>query len=238
MQAYRAILSLVFLPALAFAQIPQPAPGDANDTSWIYRVRPELQEAPAQPRPPAETIGEPVTFDNSNSSMRLIRPVAPISEPQPVIAPPEQPPQPADTPAAAEAAPHTPPQPPPPPKAQERPPKPRDAVKWNKRESGNFNVFTQPRSMGVPTPALNMRLESIHQALRRNIPWLMGGKSDVYVYQNRADFLRYEPEAQGWSGAFFSPSDNAIVIYDDPKEFNRIIRQFSHELTHLFFDNS
>lgn len=117
-----------------------------------------------------------------------------------------------------------------------KPKHPRDAIKWTVQKAGGFKVHSQPRTGGVPTPNLNLKFEGVYQTLRRNIPWLVAAGSDVYVYQNRANFLRYEPYAHGWAGALFSPNDMAIMMYDEPKEINRIISSFSHELTHLFVE--
>ncbi|MDR0646002.1 MAG: hypothetical protein LBG46_03265 [Elusimicrobiota bacterium] len=114
----------------------------------------------------------------------------------------------------------------------------RTKIKWNKRSSANFNVYMQPRTSGVPTPNLNMKFESSYQVLRQNIPWLMTGKADVYVYQSKDDFLKNEPQASSWSVAFFAPGENCIVMYDDPKDVDMLIRQFTHELTHLFVESS
>lgn len=226
----------------------------------------EQQDTPPQTNIAPENIGKPKTYDGVTSTLKLVMPIARPFEPEPAPPPSQKPveqPAPPPVPAAAtpEAAPAETeriPIPPPPvhqpkpvetpapkfPAAQPKAPakpvkpsKPRDRIKWTNKKSANFNVNTQPRSAGVPTPNLNMKFETIHQVLRKNISWLMAGTSDVYVYQARADFLNYEPDAMSWSGAFFSPSDNCIVLYDDPKDISRIIQQFSHELTHLFFDS-
>jgi hypothetical protein len=118
-----------------------------------------------------------------------------------------------------------------------KPRQPRDKIKWRQSSSANFDVFAQPRATGVATPNLNMKFETAHQVLRKNIPWLIAGKSDVYIYQNRESFLSNEPQASSWSAAFFSPSDDAIVMYDETKNTDGLIRQFTHELTHLFVED-
>ena len=177
-----------------------------------------------------------ITFENSSSSLKMIKmpsrqnsaadyDVADVLYDEPAAAPPKAQPQ------------KPPPAPPPAAAAQKKPKIPRDDIKWSKRPSGNFDIFSQPRTTGVPTANLNLRFETVHQTLRRNIPWLVAGKSDVFVYQNRADFLKHEPQAMNWSSAFFSPAENCIVMYDDPKNIDNIIAQFTHELTHLFVES-
>ena len=192
--------------------------------------------------PPALCFAQAVaTYENSSSTLKMIRlpgsaegPAAPAADfniaevlkQEPPASKPQPPapvaPAPIEQPPAGERF------------LTLKPKIPRDSIKWNEKASGNFNVYSQPRTGGVPTPNLNLKFETVHQILRKNIPWLMAGKSDVYVYQNRADFLRYEPQAMSWSGAFFSPADTCIVMYDEPKNIDNIIAQFSHELTHLF----
>ena len=65
----------------------------------------------------------------------------------------------------------------------------------------------------------------------------MGGSARVYVYQNRKNFLNHEPVASNWSGAFFAPENNRIVMYDEPDNVDKMLSQFQHELTHLFVEN-
>ncbi|MDR0952609.1 MAG: hypothetical protein LBM71_00205 [Elusimicrobiota bacterium] len=115
---------------------------------------------------------------------------------------------------------------------------PKSNVNWINSSSGNFNIKIERRTAnGITTPNLAMKFENIYQILRQNIPWMMGGKASVYVYQNRASFLRNEPVADSWAGAFFSASENRIVMYDEPNNTQKMIQQFTHELTHLFVEN-
>ncbi len=110
-------------------------------------------------------------------------------------------------------------------------------VDWIALSKGKLNVKMQRRSKGVSTPNLSMKFNSVYQSLFRNIPWLMGGSAKVYVYQNRKNFLDHEPVASDWSGAFFSPENNRIVMYDEPDNNKKMLSQFQHELTHLFLEN-
>lgn len=112
-----------------------------------------------------------------------------------------------------------------------------EGVDWISLSKGKLNVKMQRRKNGVPTPNLSMRFNNVYQSLFRNIPWLMGGSANVYVYQNRQNFLSHEPVASDWSGAFFSPENNRIVMYDEPDNVNKMLSQFQHELTHLFVEN-
>ena len=118
-------------------------------------------------------------------------------------------------------------------------PKPIDppGVDWINLSSGKLKVKMQRRTQGISTPNLSMKFNNVYQSLFRNIPWLMGGSARVYVYQNRKDFLAHEPVASDWSGAFFSPENNRIVMYDEPDNVNKMLSQFEHELTHLFVEN-
>lgn len=109
-------------------------------------------------------------------------------------------------------------------------------VKWIDSSTRNFVIKVEPQTSGVMTPNLGMKFETVHQSLGKNIPWMMSGKAKVYVYQNRQSFLKNEPVASSWSGAFFSPSEDRIVMYDEPKNTSKMIEQFTHELTHLFVE--
>ena len=112
-----------------------------------------------------------------------------------------------------------------------------EGVDWISLSKGKLNVKMQRRTHGVSTPNLSLKFNNVYQSLFRNIPWLMGGSANVYVYQNRKDFLAHEAVASDWSGAFFSPDNNRIVLYDEPDNVNKMLRQFEHELTHLFMEN-
>ena len=110
-------------------------------------------------------------------------------------------------------------------------------IDWINLSKGKLNVKMQRRKKGIPTPNLSLKFNNVYQSLFRNIPWLMGGSANVYVYQNRKDFLDNEPVASDWSGAFFSPENNRIVMYDDPSNVNKMLSHFQHELTHLFVEH-
>ena len=112
-----------------------------------------------------------------------------------------------------------------------------EGVDWISLSKGKLNVKMQRRTHGVSTPNLSLKFNNVYQSLFRNIPWLMGGSANAYVYQNRKDFLAHESVASDWSGAFFSPDNNRIVLYDEPDNVNKMLRQFEHELTHLFMEN-
>lgn len=126
-------------------------------------------------------------------------------------------------------------------KKQEQPRRkaPASNIKWIDSSTRNFTIKTEPHTTGsgIMTPNLGMKFETVYQILSKNISWMLAGKAQVYVYQNRQSFLRNEPVASSWSGAFFSPDENRIVMYDDPKNTDKMISQFSHELTHLFVEN-
>lgn len=110
-------------------------------------------------------------------------------------------------------------------------------VDWIVLSNGKLNIKMQRRTNGISTPNLSMKFNNVYQSLFRNIPWLMGGRAKVYVYQNRNNFLNHEPVASNWSGAFFSPENNRIVMYDEPDNVGKMLSQFQHELTHLFVEN-
>lgn len=109
-------------------------------------------------------------------------------------------------------------------------------VKWIDSSTRNFSIKVEPQTSGIMTPNLGMKFETVHQVLSKNISWMMSGKAKVYVYQNRQSFLRNEPVASSWSGAFFSPDEGRIVMYDEPNNTSKMIEQFTHELTHLFVE--
>jgi len=113
----------------------------------------------------------------------------------------------------------------------------KNGIQWIDSSMGHFNIKIERRKTGIMTPNLAMKFETVYQILSSNISWMMGGKADVYVYQSRDSFLRNEPVADGWSGAFFSPSENRIVMYDEPSNESHMLSHFTHELTHLFVEH-
>ena len=110
-------------------------------------------------------------------------------------------------------------------------------IKWIDSSTRNFSIKVEPQTSGIMTPNLGMKFETVYQVLSKNISWMMSGKAKVYVYQNRQSFLRNEPVASSWSGAFFSPAEDRIVMYDEPNNTSKMIEQFTHELTHLFVED-
>ncbi len=112
---------------------------------------------------------------------------------------------------------------------------PNTGINWRDNSSTNFIIKAEPQKKGIGTPNLAMRFQTIYQRLRQNITWMMGDKVSVVVYANRASFLHHE-KLSGWTGAFFDPAKNRIVMYDEPNNADRMIELFSHELTHLFVD--
>lgn len=116
---------------------------------------------------------------------------------------------------------------------------PQDDIKWIKSSSANFDIKVEPHTRTVMTPNLSMNFETVSQVLRQNIPWMIPGKVGVSVYQDRESFLQHNQElTQDWSGAFFDPNQDRIVMYDEPQDQNHMIKKFTHELTHLFVDNT
>lgn len=112
-----------------------------------------------------------------------------------------------------------------------------EGVAWRQLIKGKLDIKMQKRTSGIPTPNLSMKFNQVYQSLFKNIPWLMGGTAKVYVYQDRNNFLSHEAVASNWSGAFFSPEHNRIVMYDEPDRVKPMLSQFQHELTHLFVDH-
>lgn len=239
----------LFAAITVFAQLP------ADDNAWIEKAKRVAEKekltpkntAQNAPQKPKSTAGE-YTSAAPKSTLSLVRPSeelvanAAVNNPQPKqqagnstdtkqtkqgnAAPAQGASQ--NKPKQDAAAPS---------KAAPKPAAPKSNIKWNESSSGNFNIKIEPRKTGITTPNLAMKFETIHQILRKNISWMMGGKTDVYVYQSRGSFLHNEPVTSNWAGAFFSPSDNRIVMYDEPNNIDRMIQQFSHELPHLFVEN-
>lgn len=112
-------------------------------------------------------------------------------------------------------------------------------IKWINSTFGNFKIKIEPHNRTVMTPNLAMQFNGIFQLLRQNIPWLMPGEVNVEVYQDKKSFLYHNRNvAEDWSGAFFDPGKNIIVMYDEPKRQRRMMKKFAHELTHLFVENT
>ena len=115
----------------------------------------------------------------------------------------------------------------------------KDSIKWTKSDFGNVQIKIEPHRGTIQTPNLAMQFKEVFQMLRQNIPWMIPGKVNVEVYQNKRSFLHYNRElTEDWSGAFFDPEQNIIVMYDEPKHQTHMMKKFTHELTHLFFENT
>lgn len=250
MNISRILLFSLFLLLLSdsFAQIPS-----ADNTDWQAKVqRVAAQNKLASSSEPAQDTPEQVQPQGSapankgSSTLSLIRPASEAENTaaaakQPAVKKNDAATQ-AKTPTDAQNMAVKPSQAEPqthPAKTQTKPAEtPKSDVDWIASQSGNFNIKIERRTSGITTPNLAMKFETIYQVLRKNISWMMGGpKTDILVYQSRESFLKNEPVASNWSGAFFSPSENRMVLYDEPNNTDRMISQFSHELTHYFVEN-
>ena len=112
-------------------------------------------------------------------------------------------------------------------------------IKWINSNFGTLKIKIEPHHHSVMTPNLAMQFKNIFQNLRQNIDWLIPGEVNVEVYQNKTTFLHNNRSiAEDWSGAFFDPNRNIIVLYDQPKTQEKMFKKFAHELTHLFIENT
>lgn len=226
------------LPSILFAQ------GEsAVEKSWLNKAKLVIEEGQptsanhAEKQPQAISIpDDPEEIEPnavSSSTLSLIRKPGIKAEPDNIVEVPrtKNPPN-DDKPAALTSV-----KQPQFKKDAPKPQAPKSNVDWIDSVSGNFNIKIERRTTGIVTPNLAMKFETVYQILRKNISWMMGGKTSVYVYQSKNSFLRNEPVAKNWSGAFFSPSENRIAMYDEPGKTNTMIQQFMHELTHLFVEN-
>lgn len=113
------------------------------------------------------------------------------------------------------------------------------AIKWIKSDFGSLHIRIEPHRGTIQTPNLAMQFQEVFQMLRQNIPWMIPGDINVEVFQDKKSFLQYNREVtEDWSGAFFDPDQNIIVMYDAPKHQRHMMKKFAHELTHLFFENT
>ncbi len=110
----------------------------------------------------------------------------------------------------------------------------RPGVEWLPSKSTHFDIYTQKRTAGVPSSNMSMNFEAAYQTLRRFIPWMMAGRVRVFVYQDHASYLRYEPNAKAWTRAVAYPTRGEIVVYDEPGKTRELKEVFTHELTHIF----
>lgn len=110
----------------------------------------------------------------------------------------------------------------------------RPGVEWLPSKSTHFDIYTQKRTAGVPSSNMAMNFEASYQTLRRFIPWMMSGRVRVFVYQDHASYLRYEPDAKAWTRAVAYPTRGEIVVYDEPGKTRELKEVFTHELTHIF----
>ena len=112
-------------------------------------------------------------------------------------------------------------------------------IKWINSNLGGFFIKIEPHTRGMMTPNLAMQFNGVFQMLRQNIEWMIPGKVNVEVYQDKKSFLTHNRDiAEDWSGALFDPSRNIIVMYDEPKHHRLMMKKFTHELTHLFVENT
>ena len=112
-------------------------------------------------------------------------------------------------------------------------------IKWIKSNLGGFQINIEPHTRGMMTPNLAMQFNGVFQTLRQNIAWMIPGSVNVEVYQDKKSFLEHNSDiADDWSGALFDPSRNIIVMYDEPKHQRQMMKKFTHELTHLFVENT
>ena len=112
-------------------------------------------------------------------------------------------------------------------------------IKWTKSDFGDLHIKIEPHKGTIQTPNMAMQFKEIYQMLRQNIPWMLPGEINVEVFQNKRSFLQNNRElTEDWSGAFFDPDQNIIVMYDAPHHQVHMMKKFAHELTHLFFENT
>ena len=112
-------------------------------------------------------------------------------------------------------------------------------IKWINSNVGNYTIKIEPHTDTLMTPNLALQFSNVSQMLRQNIPWMIPGKINVEVYQDKKSFLIHNRGlAEGWSGAFFDPDRNLIAMYDEPDRVTRMMKKFTHELTHLFVENT
>ncbi|MBQ3934010.1 MAG: hypothetical protein II726_02330 [Elusimicrobiaceae bacterium] len=112
-------------------------------------------------------------------------------------------------------------------------------IKWIKSNLGGFQINIEPHTRGMMSPNLAMQFNGVFQMLRQNVEWMIPGKVNVEVYQDKKSFLTHNRDiAEDWSGALFDPGRNIIVMYDEPKQQRQMMKKFTHELTHLFVENT
>ena len=112
-------------------------------------------------------------------------------------------------------------------------------IQWIKSNLGGFQIKVEPHTRGMMTPNLAMQFNGIFQMLRQNVEWMIPSGVDVEVYQDKKSFLIHNRDiAEDWSGALFDPGRNIIVMYDEPHRQRQMMKKFTHELTHLFVENT
>lgn len=112
-------------------------------------------------------------------------------------------------------------------------------IKWINSNFGGFQINIEPHTRGMMTPNLAMQFNGAFQMLRQNLTWMVPGKVKVEVFQDKKSFLAHNKDvAEDWSGALFDPGKNIIVVYDEPHRKKEMLKKFTHELTHLFVENT
>ena len=112
-------------------------------------------------------------------------------------------------------------------------------IKWISSNFGGFQINIEPHTRTMMTPNLAMQFNGVFQMLRQNVAWMIPGKVNVEVYQDKKSFLAHNRDvAEDWSGALFDPGRNIIIVYDEPHHTKQMLKKFTHELTHLFVENT
>ena len=62
-------------------------------------------------------------------------------------------------------------------------------IKWIKSNLGGFQINIEPHTRGMMSPNLAMQFNGVFQMLRQNVEWMIPGKVNVEVYQDKKSFL-------------------------------------------------
>ena len=95
-------------------------------------------------------------------------------------------------------------------------------IKWMNSNLGGFQIKVEPHTRGMMTPNLAMQFNGIFQMLRQNIEWMIPGKVNVEVYQDKKSFLMNNQDiAEDWSGALLIRAEISSFCMMSPTTKNK-----------------
>ncbi len=110
------------------------------------------------------------------------------------------------------------------------------ATQWRETVSPHFVIAHE--SPWTP-PGFVIALEKLHNRLRMDLsmfsPWMAKERLRLYLYKERATYLKGEFEPPSWSNGIAMYDKKAVAVHDQP-EAAKLLQIIAHETTHLLFE--